>query len=356
MKNNINNGDTIIGFIAGIKPYGLFIKLPNGKIGLLHRCNCKNYNYVLGKYCYDYNYCINNAIIVKIIDMYDNDNKISLEPGDWANLSYMFIDRRVNNINIPEYTDICCDVYVDNRNQYYTYRNNIIYSKDQKTIIKMVLDQSLEHIKIDKSVEFILPGAIPSNIKTIDLSDSGIKTINSWSFSNQEKLETLILPSSCNINKNAFYKCTNLKTIVFKGKEDDKLYIENDAFDECNNLEEIKNLNFDSNFLIYIGCGSSVLGQKLLKQEHEELVSKSKFSLDDIKNIIKENQMVYVKWSNRNDSIMESRICRIVNDQISVETNGYVYYIYPCQIVEILDNITSTPFPEDWFGGEDYWD
>lgn len=79
-------------------------------------------------------------------------------------------------------------------------------------------------------------------------------------------------------------------------------------------------------------------------------------TLNEIQEIIKQNpqKQVYVKWTTSLGSIQTSRIFRPLrihqDGSISLETNGYIYYVFPKNIISIDDEKNIPPYYQDWFG------
>ena len=86
------------------------------------------------------------------------------------------------------------------------------------------------------------------NLKTVYIPNT-IKTIQSYSFSLSDSLETVIMEGVIRIDMLAFYSCGSLKTIITGGS---LTTIGKDAFDECDSLETvIINSKTIANELIY---------------------------------------------------------------------------------------------------------
>lgn len=79
-------------------------------------------------------------------------------------------------------------------------------------------------------------------------------------------------------------------------------------------------------------------------------------TLVEIKKIIKENpsEQVYVKWKNSNGNVNTARIFRPFkiheNETISLEANGYIYYVLPENILCISKKEDLPLNYQDWFG------
>lgn len=79
-------------------------------------------------------------------------------------------------------------------------------------------------------------------------------------------------------------------------------------------------------------------------------------NLNEIKEIIKQNpqNQVYVRWIDDYGSIQTSRIFRPLkvhqNGSISLEANGYIYYVFPEDIISLSDETQLPPHYQDWFG------
>ena len=97
---------------------------------------------------------------------------------------------------------------------------------------------------------------------------------------------------------------------------------------------------------------------KTEKSGHEslELQHQRQKSLEKIKKIIKDNpsEQVYVKWKNSNGNVNTARIFRpfkIHDDEtISLEANGYIYYVLPENIISFSKEAELPINSEDWFG------
>lgn len=79
-------------------------------------------------------------------------------------------------------------------------------------------------------------------------------------------------------------------------------------------------------------------------------------TLNQIQEIIKKNPttQVYVKWITSSNSTQTARIFRPLkvhqDGSISLEANGYIYYVFPKNIIS-LDDKKNLPLNfEDWFG------
>ena len=123
------------------------------------------------------------------------------------NVSYILPIFKYNNYNGM--------IEIDKENNYYTIEDNILYSKDKKTLI-CALNKINSIIKIDSNVE----------------------TIGKHAFYNQSQMPEVVIPKSVkSIDIGAFGYCTNLKSIEIP---ESITNLGNDVFSACRNLNEIR--------------------------------------------------------------------------------------------------------------------
>lgn len=79
-------------------------------------------------------------------------------------------------------------------------------------------------------------------------------------------------------------------------------------------------------------------------------------TLNEIKELIEQNptKQIYVKWISTSGSIQVSRIYRPLRTHldgtVSLEANGYIYYVLPQDILSVSNEESLPPHYEDWFG------
>lgn len=79
-------------------------------------------------------------------------------------------------------------------------------------------------------------------------------------------------------------------------------------------------------------------------------------TLNEVKELIAQNptKQVYVKWQDSFGSVKTTRIYRPLRTHgdgtISLEANGYVYYVLPQDILSVANEESQPPHYEDWFG------
>lgn len=153
---------------------------------------------------------------VEIVNLPDSLNKIE----DWtfrdcSNLQTINIGKNVSSISATFLAiNYKPKVTIDKDNNYYQIENDILYSKDKKTLIRVLYE-----ISGDMTI------------------DSDIETIGTSAFYGQRKMTKIIIPEGVKeIKANAFHYCSTLQKVEIPSTVEK---IESCFGDATNNLEEI---------------------------------------------------------------------------------------------------------------------
>lgn len=104
---------------------------------------------------------------------------------------------------------------VNENNKYYQAKENLLLTKDGKTIVLAAPNYNYDSYEISKDIENIGSGAFSGidTLTTLIINDN-VKKVDSYAFANCENLETIVLSSSnLDIAKYAFYECKKLNKI-----------------------------------------------------------------------------------------------------------------------------------------------
>ena len=132
-----------------------------------------------------------------------------------SRLSELFIPATIEYIGDDAFAACySLSITIDNNNQYYSYVDGLLLTKDGKTLVSAFrLSDRIIHIP------------------------TGVETISSESFSGEMDLEEVYFPETVKtIGDNAFYGCENLHTVVFNGTLS---LIEQSAFSDCYSLTDV---------------------------------------------------------------------------------------------------------------------
>lgn len=295
--SKLKKGDTVLCVVTGIKPYGLFVEMLGiePKSALIHRNNMSADNKKSFKYNY---YSIGDIEYAQYLETTEKGVSLSL-PDDFGDVC------GGGKIIVPPYVDM-------------SYARRFGNWKGL---------QEIDLSKVDIKPDFCsFQNCI--NLKKVVLPDN-LESIERNTFANCTSLKEINIPDSVYyIGEGAFYGCTSLKSITIPKRT----RVSKGAFEGC-------------------PCNSY--------NEEEENYKNNK-KLDEIKEVIKRNphNQVYVKWITSSESIQTSRIFRPLrihqDGSISLETNGYIYYVFPKDIKDIIliddGEKNMPPDYQDWFG------
>ena len=110
-------------------------------------------------------------------------------------------------------------VEISEENPYYTIENNILYSKNKKTLI-CALYQITGSFTVPGTVENI--GNLAFDVQGMQevILESGVKKIDSAAFSQCSNLKKITIPDTVtNMGEDLFERCNNLESIVIDNKE-----------------------------------------------------------------------------------------------------------------------------------------
>ena len=140
---------------------------------------------------------------------------------DGENYKKIYIGKNVSdiapNFKVKNYNGT---VEIDKENPYYIVENDILYSKDKKTLIcalkrikgKFIVDSFVKNIE---KMSFVAQ----SDIEEV-LVPEGVTSIGNSSFSQCVNLKKIVLPSTINkIGKDVFERCNTLEYIVINNKK-----------------------------------------------------------------------------------------------------------------------------------------
>ena len=110
-------------------------------------------------------------------------------------------------------------VEISEENPYYTIENNILYSKDKKTLI-CALYQITGSFTVPGTVENIGNLAFDAQGMQEVILESGVKKIDESAFSQCSNLKKITIPNTVtNMGVDLFERCNNLESIVIDNKE-----------------------------------------------------------------------------------------------------------------------------------------
>ncbi len=157
-----------------------------------------------------------------------------------SGLKTVYIPQRVTKIGAQSFTN--CEslgsIDVDSDNKYYTSRDGILYTKDNKTLVQYPAGKEDNSLKIPDGTTMIKPAAFIgcADLQIVDLPE-GMKIIDDAAFENCHSLNIITLADSISIiNCGAFDYCDKLITVNLN---DNLKEIEGSAFYECSSLTEI---------------------------------------------------------------------------------------------------------------------
>lgn len=124
---------------------------------------------------------------------------------------------------------------VDENNATYKSVNGILYSKDESTLIKVPASFSEEEFVAADTLKIIGEHAFEGNssIKRVVLT-SNVTCVSTSAFAHCASLEEINLENVSTIEKNAFYECEKLRSIVLNATE-----IGSSAFSSCKKLSSV---------------------------------------------------------------------------------------------------------------------
>lgn len=149
------------------------------------------------------------------------------------------IPESVKSIGITAFfkCNLLSKIIVDSNNQSYCSVNNILFTKDKKTLIISSREISGDY-SIPNTVTNISPFAFSDckKLNTILIPES-VSVISERAFSNCSNLQSLVIPNSVNvIGSWAFSNCINLKSATLSNSLKS---IEQGIFSDCNSLSSI---------------------------------------------------------------------------------------------------------------------
>lgn len=110
-------------------------------------------------------------------------------------------------------------VEISEGNPYYIIENNILYSKDKKTLI-CALYQITGSFTVPGTVENIGNLAFDAQSMQEVILESGVKKIDESAFSQCSNLKKITIPNTVtNMGEYLFERCNNLESIVIDNKE-----------------------------------------------------------------------------------------------------------------------------------------
>jgi hypothetical protein len=161
-------------------------------------------------------------------------------------LTSLFIPRNVENLSfdsLPKY-NYTINIQIDSNNENYIIFDNVIYSKDKKTLIWYRRNNESNSFTIPDTVEVIGKEAFANCNHLTNISMTNIVTIEENAFSCCENLTIVRMSEKIEkIGRCAFFGCDKLQSVEIKNKN---VQIERNAFKACNQLIE-NNRNFVSN-------------------------------------------------------------------------------------------------------------
>ncbi len=132
----------------------------------------------------------------------------------------ILIGKNVSSISpMFKLTNYAGTVEISEENPYYTIENNILYSKDKKTLI-CALYQITGSFTVPGTVENIGNLAFDAQGMQEVILESGVKKIDSAAFSQCSNLKKITIPDTVtNMGEDLFERCNNLESIVIDNKE-----------------------------------------------------------------------------------------------------------------------------------------
>ncbi len=138
-------------------------------------------------------------------------------------------------------------ISIDEENPNYMVKDDVLYSKDEKTLYFYPPAREDTSFTVPSGVEHIYDGAFfqCQNLQEVNFPD-GLKSIGSGSFDFCTSLSSVVIPESVtNIMSTAFSDCDSLASVTFTGfdneseGEGESLVIGDHAFFSCENLSEV---------------------------------------------------------------------------------------------------------------------
>ena len=132
----------------------------------------------------------------------------------------ILIGKNVSSISpMFKLTNYAGIVEISEENPYYTIENNILYSKDKKTLI-CALYQITGSFTVPGTVENIGNLAFDAQSMQEVILESGVKKIDESAFSQCSNLKKITIPNTVtNMGEYLFERCNNLESIVIDNKE-----------------------------------------------------------------------------------------------------------------------------------------
>ncbi len=132
----------------------------------------------------------------------------------------ILIGKNVSSISpMFKLTNYAGTVEISEENPYYTIENNILYSKDKKTLI-CALYQITGSFTVPGTVENIGNLAFDAQGMQEVILESGVKKIDESAFSQCSNLKKITIPNTVtNMGVDLFERCNNLESIVIDNKE-----------------------------------------------------------------------------------------------------------------------------------------
>ena len=132
----------------------------------------------------------------------------------------ILIGKNVSSISpMFKLTNYAGTVEISEENPYYTIENNILYSKDKKTLI-CALYQITGSFTVPGTVENIGNLAFDAQGMQEVILESGVKKIDSAAFSQCSNLKKITIPDTVtNMGEDLFERCNNLESIVIDNIE-----------------------------------------------------------------------------------------------------------------------------------------
>ena len=153
-----------------------------------------------------------------------------------CSLEELAIPASVNNIKNAALGGNIKHLLVDDGNTAYCVRDGLLLTKDNKTVLRYVGDEST--VEVPLGVTHIATGAFArATLASITLPDT-VQTIGNGAFSDCDCLETIELSQGItSIEQYAFYGCKKLKTITLPAS---LRSIGRNTFEGCSSLTEIE--------------------------------------------------------------------------------------------------------------------
>ncbi|MFI3329896.1 MAG: leucine-rich repeat protein [bacterium] len=172
----------------------------------------------------------NNSNFIIKEEAFSNTNLVTLNLTNslFVLSELSFSNTKISTINLSENTILSCDSYSIfqntnfesinvNDNIYYTYTNNILFTKDLSEVVLIPLNISSEYFTIPKEIEILKENMFEHlGIKYLDFEDgSRLHTIDTKAFINTQLVSIDLSNTNLNnIKSYAFYNCTNLINIT----------------------------------------------------------------------------------------------------------------------------------------------